>query len=166
MTPMAALGRILQVVGWLWVVYGFVSPAFGLPDLSFFPGIILVFVARVLRNQAKRRDMPDLGEEAGTTEPEPTPAPRMMNTERQRVTQQERPQPVVIEQESPSEPAPQRRNELLEQIVSAGRDSAEEQMAPEPDDEAGSAQESPARAPMTSAEMIARAHERWDSKPR
>lgn len=162
---MSALGRILQVVGWLWVVYGFVSPAFGLPDLSFFPGIVLVFVARILRNIGQRREMPDLGEAEPEAEPEPASAPRMMNTERQRQARQEGPETPVLEPEP--EPSPQRRNQLLDQIVGPGAGGGEAEVEPQSDDEVDPDTQVPSsRKPLSSAEMIARAHERWDSKPR
>jgi hypothetical protein len=161
---MAALGRVLQVVGWLWVVYGFVSPAFGLPDLSFFPGIILVFIARILRNIGQRREIPDLGEEEPEAEPEPAPPPRMMNTERQRQARQEGPELPVLEPE-PESPPP-RRDRLLDQIAGAGPGGGEAGLEPESEEEVEPVPMPSTRKPLSSAEMIARAHERWDSKPR
>lgn len=170
---MAALGRILQAAGWLWVIAGIIGPIFGLSGFNVFPGIIALFIARILRNQAVQKELPDLGDQA--EEPEPTP-PRMMNTERRRTTpppapgpvaSETMPEPAIGDAQEPEADAPARkRNELLEQIVLAGREAAtEEAPSPMPNDEVGMGEEEK-RGPMSSEEMIARAHRRWDSKRR
>jgi hypothetical protein len=56
---MAALGRLLQVIGWLWLVAGFALPALDLAEINPFPGLILIFVARALRTQAARNAPPE-----------------------------------------------------------------------------------------------------------
>lgn len=161
---MAALGRILQIAGWLWVILGFAGSFFGFLSLSFVPGIILVFIARIIRNQAARQEIPEL--EGSDEEPEPVASPpeRMMNTERQRQAERSSPEPAVVEIERQRDTS-LNRNQLLGQIVSAGRETVEEEVVAEHDlDEP--VDTGAARKPMSSAEMIARAHERWDSKPR
>ncbi len=115
--------------------------------------------------------MPELGGQQPAEEESPQPA-RMMNTERQR--QRPVPEPIVLEPEARPEPGPPagkerpvKRNQLLEQIVSAGRDVAgDDPMASQGDEVEPAAELPDLKRPMSSAEMIARAHERWDSKPR
>lgn len=168
---MAALGRILQVVGWLWVIAGLVGPALGFWDLSFIPGVVVVFLARILRTQAERRELPDLDRREETEEATQPPPARLMNTERQRLEQQARPQPAMIEHEPMSDPEPigqptSKRNQLLDQIVTAGREVEEEMSAPQREDRAEPVDAPDTPKPMSSDEMIARARKRWDSKPR
>lgn len=169
---MAALGRILQIVGWLWLIGGFFGSIFGLISLNLLPGIILVFVARVIRNQAETREMPDLGEQT-SAEPQEQPATRTAETSRQRQPAPS-PEPYVLETPSRREPdrAPQpspksapRRRDLLEEVVGLDPDrddDASEETARSSDQMTDTEE----RRPMSSAEMIARAHERWDSDRR
>lgn len=164
---MAALGRILQVVGWLWVAAGIAARFFDVVDLSVFPGIVLVFIARMLRTQAARRELPDLqsGDGGVTDTVEPAPVERQLNTDRQRQTE---PPPLTVytnpdpapepELEPEPEPEPERvgSSELLERIASAAKSGGVEPVkTDEPADEEG-------RTAMSSEEMIARAHKRWD----
>lgn len=164
---MRALGRILQFIGWLWLFAGIFGPRFGLLDVGVPVGLILIFVARVIRNQAERTEMPELGEETSQTAEAPEPV------------RETRPEP---REETPSQPvrpttryrspAPEREpterseegNDLLERIVRAGREVDDEMTLPQAGDESTTSEDM--RRPMSSAEMIARAHERWDSKGR
>ena len=172
MTGMAVLGRILQVIGWLWVIAGVVGPALNLPSVSFFPGIIIVFASRILRTQAARSaPQPDLDSDAPPLEPFPRP----LNTERPRPAEppaQPRPGPTA-QTRPPAKQAPKvtwpkdepkpgpEREESLEKILLAAGELADEV------DEAVSDMVEPdtSSSPMTSAEMIARAKQRWDRKP-
>lgn len=160
---MAALGRILQLIGWLWLVVGVLGRMFGFLELTVLPGIVLIFVARVMRNQAQQTEMPDLGDRTVVEdEPEPAPPERMMNTERRR---QPPPEPAYVEPPAKDQPRPMKRNDLLEQIVGSGG-QAEGGETSSDTEQLVSVDDPESRRPMSSAEMIARAHERWDSKPR
>ncbi|MFZ0015187.1 MAG: hypothetical protein WAL25_13860 [Acidimicrobiia bacterium] len=157
---MAALGRVLQVVGWIWVAVGFFGPVVGLPDgINFLPGVILVFVSRLLRVQAERNAPRE-------TEAEPEPAPqRILNTERR--PQRPAPRPPETQPARPPPPSPdpmpvptpepleEPREDVLEKIFLAGNDVVDEVAELPADDDVGS-------RPMSSAEMIARAKRRWD----
>ncbi len=164
---MAALGRILQVVGWFWVLAGFFGSIAGYEGINIFPGLILVFVARAIRNQAAKRTRDEPEEVA--TEPQEQPQ-RVLNTERV-ARPQPAPEPVVRYQKSEEqmaagseEPASPESDGLIERIVLAGREEAGEDMEHEAgpwQDPAGD-DRSPVR--MSSAEMLARAHERWNRK--
>lgn len=169
---MAALGRILQIAGWLWLIGGFFGSIFGLISINLLPGIILVFVARVIRNQANKREMPDLGEQP-SVEQQQQPAAPTTETPRQRQPSPS-PEPYVLETPSRREPAhePQpspkpapRRRDLLEEIVGLDpeRDDDASEETPMTSDQMTGTEE---RRPMSSAEMLARAHERWDSDRR
>lgn len=165
---MAALGRILQLIGWLWLVVGVFGRMFGFLELTVLPGIVLIFVARVVRNQAQQTEMPDLGDRTVVEdEPEPAPPERMMNTERRRQAPppDPGPEPAYVEPPAKDQPRPMKRNDLLEQIVGAGRQAEGAETSPEPE-QLVPVDDPESRRPMSSAEMIARAHERWDSKPR
>lgn len=167
---MAALGRILQIVGWLWLAIGFLGPRLDIPGLdglaSFgvFPGIIMLFIARLIRRQA-RSQMPELpGNESARPpvpqpakpEPEPTPPERPLNTDRQRPT----PPPV----EPVPEPEPlaevKEHNEILEKILAANEGTAK------PPTTTRTTPTQRDKVPtMTSDEMVAQARRRWDRKP-
>lgn len=171
---MAALGRILQVLGWLWLAFGLFGPDHPLLDLGVPFGIIVIFVARVIRNQAATSDLPELGDRSGDgsapaeqerekrPEPRARPEPRTRPESRARPEPRpEPPEPAYSIHEPESEPEVEERSELLEQIVGAGREIDEEMSGPMGSDDSETEE---SRRPMSSAEMIARAHERWDSK--
>jgi hypothetical protein len=174
MGVMAAIGRILQVIGWLWFIAGFVGPAVGFDALNPFPGLILIFIARVFRSRA-RSEMPP-GPADGQTAPQPQP----LEVARPQPAQQAPPpSPKRPEARSTAEPKPEpayerpvdERNELLERIAAAGRGAAEPDV-PEPKRQGTGpkTEESKpgdvARKPMSSAEMIAQARKRWDRDKR
>lgn len=159
---MAAIGRILQVLGWLWIIAGIAGSFFNFGGFNVFPGIILLFVSRALRKQTRRSQIPDIGREQ-EQEPaydEPEVPERMLNTDRHREVPPPEPEPVVLDLEEP-EPSPSgdERGEMIERILAAGREVSDVT------DEAVSDEgESVDSKPISSAEMIARAHDRWDSK--
>lgn len=162
---MTVLGRILQAIGWIWLALGFFGPAFDLPiQPNIFPGIIILFLARILRSQGQR-SAPEEPAEARPVEQEPQP--RALNTERIRTpeTPSQKPppsSPVTHSTRAPSAEA--RRQEMLEQILVAGTDLATEAASPEPSPVAD--EEVPATpSPMSSAEMIAQARKRWNKRP-
>ena len=173
---MTAFGRILQVIGWLWIAVGFFGPMVNRPGVSVFPGIIILFISRVIRKQGeqtpRREDDADQHEQQN--------APRPLNTQRpQRRTEAKKtPEPMVISTKqaegklsldpkvSGAEPKPdndnEERSDLFERVLFAGQDLADkpgDSFDPETTSERGHG------PPMSSAEMIARAHRRWDRKP-
>lgn len=167
---MAALGRVLQLVGWMWVIAGFLLPAFGLARANVFPGFVLIFIARALRSQAARQAPPEEVEEA------PAPPELIPNVERPR--EERKPAPVVTPPVTgtapptpPTQPGPvevpaqpSKRDDLIEKIAARREEIVEEvheRPAPMGPD---LTLERP--APKTSAEMIAEAKKRWDKKPR
>lgn len=156
---MTALGRILQVIGWLWIAVGFFGPLVALPNVSVFPGIIVLFISRVMRKQAERAQRPEDGGEA-VEEPEEQ---RMLNTERRHQTAAEPPPrvergPVVPEQEK-------EREDLLERVLLAGKAVSSDEMAEKPIEPEYPEIDLSRSGRMSSAEMIARAHRRWDRRP-
>lgn len=169
---MAILGRILQFVGWLWVAASFFGNFIDIPDFGFgfFPGLILVFVSRVLRTQAKRQQRAEDADPAETT-PQ-TPAPRPLYTERSKQTAEpakksasgapKKSAPVTSQvvwpkDESVAEPE---REDVIEKILVAGSDLAEQKT-----EDVSILEPTYDGKPLTSAEMIARARQRWDRKP-
>lgn len=160
---MRALGRILQVIGWLLLLAAVAERFVGSDRLSIFPGLVIIFIARVIRAQADRtqpRDpqVEEPAEEATTPE-------RVLNTERRHQTPSApppSPQPAYMPPVPESEPLdeePEETDELIERIVAAGRETAEEVEARE-----ASTELELDHRPMSSEEMIARAHRRWDSR--
>lgn len=159
---MQVLGRILQVVGWLWVAAGFFGPALNLPfDLNFFPGIILVFISRILRAQAARYG----GDEEEPVTPASTRQPVEVQRPAPRPQPERRPRPEPREAETTSADAEANRQEMLEQILITGTEVAEEEASPAPEAEPAEIEEtdhSGSSGPMSSAEMIAQARKRWN----
>ncbi|MGD2059703.1 MAG: hypothetical protein PVF87_02450 [Acidimicrobiia bacterium] len=178
---MAAAGRVLQVIGWIWVALGFFGPFLNLPlDVNLFPGIILVFVARVLRAQAARNAPVEY--EAPAPEPERA-EPRILNTERSRAPEPVvKPEPVaksepVVEREPKPRPSSARsaagttrsesepeRVELEEKLLFAGMELAGKAES-EPMSAGEVAELGESTRPLSSAEMIAEAHKRWNKRP-
>lgn len=168
---MAAIGRILQVIGWFWFLAGIVGPAFDFDTVNPFPGLVLIFIARIFRTRA-RSEMPK-GTADGQTPPQPEPveAPGPQPAQQAPPFPPSRPEPRPTAEPEP-EPQYERpvdeRNELLERIAAAGRQAAPEPAVSEPRPQGtGSRSEETkpteaVRKPMTSAEMIARARERFD----
>lgn len=154
---------------------GFLGPFLDLPvDLNILPGIALVFVSRILRAQAARREPVDFGESApAETAPEPR---RPLNTERapspQPRTEEPRPAPGPATRPRPA-PAPSpspvetegkstpERGDLEKRLFAAGMQLA----GPSEPEVTPSTEEMEVGRPLSSAEMIARAHERWNKRP-
>lgn len=158
---MAAIGRILQLAGWLWFVAAIFAPALelNLPEISIFPAIVLIFAGRALRGQARRR-----GGDADHSSPpdfqsEEEEEERPLNTERQPT-----PPPVRIERSPPREDRSAEvteHNEMLERILaSRGVEDAEstDASAQLPTGETGL----DPKYPKSSAELVAEARKRWD----
>lgn len=176
MEPMTAFGRILQVIGWLWIAVGFFGPLVNVPDVSVFPGIIILFISRVIRKQGEqtRRQEDDIDQL------EQQEAPRPLNTQRpqRRAEAKKSPEPMAISTKQPeskssldpkvggAEPKPESDNEersdLFERVLLAGQDLADK---PGDSFDPETTSEGVDGSPMSSAEMIARAHRRWDRKP-
>lgn len=166
---MAILGRVLQVVGWLWIAASFFGNFIDLPNFGFFPGLILVFASRILRFQSRRRQPGEDDREPVETAVE-TPGPRQLYTERSKQTagtSQTQPVPRASPKPAPAKPTvvwpkdeagPEaERDDLIEKILVAGSELADDKDMPtlEPTYEG---------KPLTSAEMIERARQRWDRK--
>ncbi len=168
---MAVIARLLQAIGWVWVIAGFLLPAFGLARPNIFPGFILIFVARALRTQAARHAPPEeevqlpaetqhvLHTRRDRSEPNvatPPPTPAEAPKPPRGVTQPTV-EPVVVSQ-------PVERDDIIDRIAMAGRaasDATPERQKPTvPSPSIGEER----KAPMTSAEMIAQAKKRWDKK--
>lgn len=171
---MAALGRILQIAGWLWVLAGIAGSMFDFESVNVFPGFVLIFIARILRARSRSEMPPAPGESpeesqpasSGSGRPEPlqqTPPPAPARVERKT------PPAPKLEPESESEPEPKRpvqeRNELLERLASASREAAKGPAGVDLDETESEPVED-TRTPMSSAEMIAQARQRWDRSER
>lgn len=159
---MAAVGRILQVLGWLWIIAGIAGSFFDFGGFNVFPGIILLFISRALRRRTPRSQIPDVGreQEQEPIDEEPEVPERMLNTERHREIPPPEPEPVVLDLPEPEpSPPPEERSEVIERIVAAGREVSDVA-----DERASDEDKGVDSKPMSSAEMIARAHDRWDSK--
>lgn len=163
---------MLQFIGWLWLVAGFVLPALDLADITVFPGLVLIFVARALRTQAARNEP----QEPGDVEPVPEPE-RILNTDRPRVepkpSPKPAPQPVTIPPQTDLSPKPTRptpRESVIERIAAAGRevetDLAESDLTKSVRDEFDVTASRGETKPMSSEEMIAAAHRRWNADKR
>lgn len=161
----------MQIAGWLWLIGGFIGGLIGFISLNLLPGIILVFVARVIRNQADTREMPELGEQPSVEEQQRPPVSTVEVPPQRQAPPS--PEPYVLETPTRREPTPEPRPDpkpgprrrLLEEVVGLDPDSdddasGERDLPPDQPADAGQ------RRPMSSAEMLARAHKRWDSKDR
>ncbi|MGD2101216.1 MAG: hypothetical protein PVG83_03200 [Acidimicrobiia bacterium] len=165
---MKGIGRILGTIGWLMVIAGIGGPIFGLDGFNIFPGIALLFIGRLLSRQGKRSE----AEAEPDSEREPA-SERLLNTERQTARRPPRRQPPERRQAPPPPPPPVRpvapeevetsdRESMLETILLAGTELAEEKEIEDSGDDMG---DTDSYEPMTSEEMIARARQRWDRKP-
>jgi hypothetical protein len=159
---MRVLGRILQAIGWVWVIVGFIGPMFGWNAPNFFPGIILLFVSRIFRAQGSRQSPSD---EAADTPAQPE---RILNTDRLQPPAPPpaashpvpgKPQPIFEKPET-SEIESDPEDGLLERVLLAGLAPSEEMDdRPEPDALIGDGQ------PKSSQDMIAEARKRWGKRP-
>lgn len=157
---MTALGRVLQVIGWLWIAVGFFGPLVNLPNVSVFPGIIVLFVSRVIRKQGEQAKRTDHEEEVAHEEEEP----RMLNTERRtRPASEPRKRAESTPTVAPEDGAA--RDELLERVLLAGKAVTSDEIDVEPIEPEYPEIDFEPGGRMTSAEMIARAHRRWDRRP-
>jgi hypothetical protein len=159
---MAAFGRILQIVGWFWVVGGFLAPMAGYERINILPGLILIFGARAIRRQAASRQEPD---EEPAIDAEEAPQ-RILNTER--VPRPAPPPEPAVRYRAAEEQAADELDHiflepdnLIERITSATGDRDRE---PDPVVSSAMTGDQPPDTRLSSAEMIARAHERWDRK--
>jgi hypothetical protein len=154
---MSALGRILQAIGWIWVIAGFAGPFGGFDVGGALPGVILIFVARVLRTQAARRSPEDVALEPD----EPT---RILNTERPTTVTPWAPPvpPVPTMQTQPVAEPPVSGDDPLTRFLAVG-DEPEPTKKTTPSDPTPSiSPEGADDKPKTSAELIAEARRRWD----
>lgn len=162
----------MQIVGWLWLIGGFIGSIIGFISLNLLPGIILIFIARVIRNQADTREMPELGEQPSVEEQQ-RPVPTPETPPRRQAPSS--PEPYILETPSRREPVPEpqpdpkpapRRRDLLEEVIGLDPDSEDDDASGETDMPFDQPADAGQHRPMSSAEMLARAHKRWDSKDR
>jgi hypothetical protein len=161
MSLMAALGRILQVVGWIWLAAGVVGQFFDFPVDDVFPGIILLIASRFIRAQAARNaSTEDLS--VSTIES----GPRPLNTDRPSTSLPKEPPPPAKLAPAPPNPAPKpqprqaedtARDELLEDFLYSGREMVDDAVADPVEPEAAGQK--------SSADMIADAKKRWSKRP-
>ncbi|HEX6300826.1 MAG TPA: hypothetical protein VF148_10220 [Acidimicrobiia bacterium] len=172
---MAAIGRILQVIGWLWFLAGIVDSAFGFDFLNPFPGLVLIFIARIFRTRARSEMPPGPADAQAEPQPEPLRAPRPQPRQAAPPPSQDKRPETGPSAEPRPEPKYERpvdeRNDLLERIAAAGREAMAEPDVPEPERGPGSRKEESkptdvGKKPMSSAEMIAQARKRWDRDKR
>lgn len=177
---MAALGRVLQIAGWLWFAAGIVGPMVDYDVVNPFPGLILIFVARALRTQAARNAPYE--EESEEEAAEPAQPERPLNTDRIQRPAAPPPSPDPVTRYREAEPAPRpepayvpepgpsdedgetgERENIIERIVIAGRQASTKDSSQDRVDSARSVRSGDTK-PMSSAEMIAQARKRWDRK--
>lgn len=180
---MKGISRILAALGTALMIAGVLGPIFGFNGGTFIPGIVLLFIGRAMAKQASRSKN---GGETG----QPTPQ-RALNTER-------RPEPATspppprrepparrTEPEPTPGPKPAEREAMLESILLAGSEVADEKASGDlPADEmetgprmtsgemitgagagrtrGGDMEGTPRK---TSEEMIAEARRRWGHRP-
>ncbi|HEU4320065.1 MAG TPA: hypothetical protein VFS66_08280 [Acidimicrobiia bacterium] len=149
---MAALGRILQIIGWLWVAFGVLGPMFGLPGFPWFAGLILLLISRVVRARASQMERDALGDDTPVPNVERTPDPPKTRANPAPMTA--RPAPIVVE---PS------RTEIEQKLVATMRDEIDTTDQDEVDELL--AQIHDVGRPKSSAEMIAEARQRWNKRP-
>lgn len=169
---MAALGRWLRIVGWLWFIAGFAASVADVADIGFFPGLILVFVGRMLRAQARRQESEQTPDQVSAEQ-----QPRPLNTERTHTNPapETAPQPVVRTPPVLPTPTPPpvfpdvdaeaeekaTRDKLFSTMGAAASSSGGDDPISRIDD---AVKEGSEKETLTSAEMIARARERWDRR--
>ncbi len=162
---MGALGRILQIVGWGWLAYSFFAPMLGLPRIDIFPGIIIVFIARVLRVQATRRTTSEEEvsfEDLSTGETRPQPERPKVEKKPVRTVLPAEPKPRPTRSPAPKAketPTGAERDAMLEKILLNGQELAEGTA----EKVVAAADETPVK--LSSAEMIAQARQRWNKRP-
>ena len=158
MSLMAVLGRILQVIGWIWLAAGVAGQFFDLPVDDVFPGLILLVASRFIRAQAAR-NAPDEGEIALSTL---EPGPRPLNPDRMSTAPRPpmAPPPAPTPAASAPKPEADGREELLEDFLLAGRKATED-----PVEAAGVPVEPDIAGQRSSADMIADAKKRWSKRP-
>lgn len=164
---MAKVGRLLGIVGFIWLALGLMSPFIDIPNVNILPGIILLFVARMIGRQAS---------EAGRNRPgggvEQKPAGRVLNTQRDRPSQptftpepasRKPPPPAPLESVGPAVKSDQEKREILEEIFVSDDEAMMEEpampLAPEDDTDSFHSGQS-----LSSDEMIAQARRRWKRK--
>jgi hypothetical protein len=158
---MSALGRILQAIGWVWVIAGFAGPFGGFDVGGALPGVVLIFIARVLRTQAARKSPEDVALESD----EPT---RILNTERPTITPPATRPPVVQPRVYPTPtrsvgvPEPSTEDDPLAKFLAGGDEPGPTKETTSPDSTPSVSSESADDKPKTSAELIAEARRRWD----
>ncbi len=155
---MSALGRILQAIGWVWVIAGFAGHIAGFDFGGALPGVILIFIARVLRTQAARRSPEDVALELDqptrvlNTDRPPTATPAAPPPPRSYPT----PAPPVEASESSAEDDP------LTRFLAGGDEPEPTKEMTRPESTIPVSSEAVDVKPKTSEELIAEARRRWD----
>lgn len=145
---MRAISRLLQALGFILIFVGII-PIPGFPDIGIFPGIVLLFIGRIISKQTP-------GPQTSSGRSRPTPQ-RVLNTERtpRPASPAPRRRPPVrrMEPEPPSTPKPSPepagKQSVLESILLAGSELAGEKA-----EGGGAIDETEVGPGMTSEEMI------------
>jgi hypothetical protein len=159
---MAFISRLIQGAGWLWIAAGIASQMFDFGDISWFPGIILIFISRILRTQVSRQPQPDQVElpvkQPPVMEvPVPSVPERPLNTERR---PEPAPTPPVQKPPAPKPLEVKKPPVVMEPIGLEEPDTSE----PEPAEMPKLDLERTPRSMKSSEEMIAEARRRWDRR--
>ena len=165
---MAVLGRLLGTLGWLWFGAGIVAPMFDFGRVNVFPGLILIFVGRLIRAQARRRETEETPEPAA-----PEQEARPLNTERSQPAEPAAepvvrtppilvtpapPPPVVTKAEETEDAITEK---LFSKIGPAGPAPPDDEATPDPH---VTVEDGAETKTLSSEEMIARARQRWDRR--
>lgn len=178
---MRGVSRVLSALGVLLVIAGILGPIFGFDGGSFFPGIVLLFIGRVMAKQATGTGSTAGGEEStpqrvlntvrAKTPPPPPPSPPRRQPPPARKEPEPSPTPTYrIEPEPPpktsTKPAPAGKQRMLESLLLAGSELADqkEDGTSETGEVSGTGEVGP-KPRMTSEEMIAEARKRWGHSP-
>lgn len=162
---MAIVGRILGIAGSVWIALGLFGHLINVPNVNPLPGIVLLFVAGVLRKQssANRGTQDEDGQAMPVRAPTTRRAPR--------------PDPTPPSKTGVSKPAPSASQRVVKPVAMgegekmvtmddehlAGETSPDrDTMALPYDEEADSYHSGQA---LSSSEMIAQARRRWNRRP-
>lgn len=163
---MAGMGTLLTTLGWTWLIFAFVGPAFGLDRLPFLPAIALLFGGRLLKAQARRRgadgedDLSDLSAPSPAGTPSPpvaSPTPTQTRSERGRST-------IGLDPSAERDAEARASGAYAEALRAAAEDVLEDVAESEDEILSEPGSDEVRSVGLSSAEMVARARRRWDRK--
>lgn len=166
---MRVFARTIGALGLLLVLAGIFGPITGLTDIGVVPGMLLLFMARVVSKQAKRAEREAEGRE---------PPQRVLNTERTSATAPRLPVPEPSQPPRPvrppspppppktappepaaAEPGTGEKESIFDSILLAGSELASEKETDVED------QSPSGPGHKSSGDMIADARKRWGQRP-